>query len=324
MISIFTYDTQKKEYRFNLSVVDIPKALDDENIFLWVDFESASEAETAVLKSIFNFDDFAIEDCIHPRQSPKLESFSDYHFFIVQGMRPPEKDEHCATVELDGFLGDRYLVTFHDEPLFAIENAKKHLHIKDSRLAQGTAYLGYEILDQIIDMYIPVLDYFDDKLQQIQSNLAANTMVQNSAAESMRLSSQILELRRTSHKNQQVFHQFSLSPLQFIDPEEARLFRDIYDHVVRVVDMSDYYQQSLREALNIQFSLNSNKVNQVLLFLTVFSTIMLPLNVITGIYGMNFVHMPLLHHPEGFWLIIAAMFAVVALMLFSFRRYKWL
>ena len=94
--------------------------------------------------------------------------------------------------------------------------------------------------------------------------------------------------------------------------------------IMIVSDMSDYYQQSLREALNIQFSINASKVNQVVLFLTVFSTIMLPLNVLTGIYGMNFQWMPLLDKPYGFWVICGLMLMVVFGMLYSFQKRKWL
>ena len=213
-------------------------------------------------------------------------------------------------------------MTYHDEPLPAIDQAKLHISTRNSsRLKQGTAYLGYEILDQLIDTFLPLLDYFDDALGCIETALAEGKNA--SEKDYLDLSSQILALRRVAIKNQQVFYQFSHSSLHFIDPDEARLFRDIYDHAVRVVDMAEYYHQTLHGVLDIQFSLSANRTNQVVQFLTVFATVTLPLNVVTGIYGMNLEWMPFLHNHYGFWIITALMLVLVSTLLINFRRRGW-
>jgi magnesium transporter len=326
VIDILAYNHQTRTYLADLTCQDVPRLLADPAVYLWVDFDQPTHDESQQLSTLFDFDEFAIEDCLHPRQSPKLESFPNYHFFIVHGITAPA-DSHdqpgitCVTHELDGFLGDSYLVTYHDEPVAGVTNAKRHIAHQNSRLPRGTAYLAYEILDQLIDMYLPVMDYFEEKIRTGQQCMETRPF---SAQQYVTLSTQILDLRRVAIKNQQVFYQFSHSSLQFVDPDEARVFRDIYDHTVRVVDMSDFYQQLLHGTLNIQFSLNTDRVNRVLQFLTVIATIIMPLNLITGVYGMNFEAMPLLHNPWGFWLTMALMLTIVITMLTRFKNRGWL
>jgi magnesium transporter len=233
-------------------------------------------------------------------------------------------DAGFEMIELDGFLADRYLITIHDEPIPSIEHAKRHFENHVSRLTQGTSYLAYEILDAMIDLYVPLLDYFEEQLEQLEQSIGKKPFTDNSAQDYLNLSREILTLRRLSVKNQNVFYQLSHSNLSFIDVREARLFRDVYDHVVRVVDMSEYYQQALRSILEIHLSLASNKVNQVAQFLTIIATIMLPLSVITGIYGMNFQWMPMLHSPYGFGFVMTLMALVAFGMLVSFRKRSWI
>lgn len=319
MIDIYVFNTQTQTYWENPHISHVQEYLQNEALYLWVDLFNPTQEETAILSTVFQFDEFAIEDCTHPRQSSKLESFGDYHFFIIQGISLAH--QNCDMHELDGFLGDRYLVTYHNEPLQAIDMAKKQiLKQQNSRLVQGTAFLAYEILDQVIDMYLPALDVFDEEINLMQKQMTTKTFSDCATQDYIALSNKIIELRRTALKNQQVFYQFSHSPLKFIDPDEARLFRDIYDHTVRVVDMSEYYQQALRGALDIQFSINTHRVNKVVTFLTLFATIMLPLNVLTGIYGMNFDWMPFLHNPHGFWIVSTIMAGIVLAMFYSFRK----
>lgn len=322
MLSLYVYDIQTHQYVESPSIEALPQYLSNENLVLWLDLFAPTDDEQAVLSKVFKFDEFAIEDCVHPRQLPKLESFEDYHFFIVQGAFL-SADNKCTIIELDGFLGDRFLVTHHSEPVQAIDNAKLHITSRNSsRLKKGTAYLCYEILDQLIDTFLPILDYFDETMESIEAAIADGKNA--TEKEYLGLSSQILGLRRIAVKNQQVFYQFSHSSLPFIDAEEARLFRDIYDHAVRVVDTAEYHHQALHGVLDVQFSMSSNRMNQVVQFLTVFATIMLPLNVVTGIYGMNLDWMPFLHNHYGFWIITGFMVLLETVLLITFRRRGWL
>src|SRR6478609_38198 len=169
MLLITAFSLSRKTFLKNVSPTSIKSMLDDEDYYIWVDIEGNTPHDMQPLREVFNFDEFTIEDCLHDQQLPKLETFENYHFFILQGVDSYTQDVRCHNVELDGYLGDRYLVTVHNEPIPAITQSLKNVERNCSRLAQGTAYLTYEILDPIIDMYLPVLDYLDEKIRVLTS-----------------------------------------------------------------------------------------------------------------------------------------------------------
>lgn len=326
MIEIFGFDTQHHEYRPDLPLEDLASHLANPNLQLWVNFETPTQDEIQVLSSVFHLDPLAIEDCIHPRQSPKLETYADYLFFIVHGAEPP-RNEHgwgIQRMDLHGFLSERYLITYSNTVNPSIRNSKKRFADGKSSIEKGCTYLAHEILDQMVDQYMPVLDYFDDKLETLEITLGKKRFTDTTAMRYLAFSRQLLDIRRSSLKNQEVFSHLSHSELQFIDSKERRLFKDIYDHVVRVVDMSEYYQLAIRSILEIHLSLSSNRVNQVVQFLTVIATITLPLYIIAGLYGMNFEYIPLSKSPYGFYIISGVMLAMTFAMLWGFRKRGWI
>ncbi len=324
MIRIDAYNAVDGRFLVERTVEQLPQDLENPDLYLWVDFDNPTPDEAMLLKSVFNLDALAIEDCMHPRQAPKLETFNAYHFFIVQGSLPPCDDDGCGSITLKGFLADRYLITYHDEPIPGIENSRRGILSGNCRLREGAAYLAYEILDQMIDMYMPVLDFFDRTIEELEQTLSKSLISDAAAQDYLQLSRQLLDVRRGSVRNQEVFYQLSHSGLKFIEPQEARLFKDIYDHVIRMVDMSEYYQQTLRSILEIHLSLSSNRTNQVAQMLTVVATIMVPLYIITGIYGMNFTYIPLASNPYGFYIIIGLMVVIAGSMIAGFRMRRWI
>lgn len=325
MIYTVAYDKKKKAFRKDISASELPALLADKNTVLWADFENPSPDEVMVLGEVFHFDPLAIEDCVHPRQHPKLESFPDYHFFIVQGIVTSNNAEDPGRlVEIAGFLSDRYLVTFHNGAMNSITQARQRCENGNSRLKDSTAYLTHDILDTLIDHFLKRLDSYEDRFEVLETRLNQDPFVETAAAAYRQLSSEVSAIRRIGLKNQSVFNYLSNHALKFINANEARQFRDVYDHSVRIADMAEYYQHRLRDLLDVQFSLSASRTNRVVQFLTVFATIMLPLNVITGLYGMNFDRMPFLHETWGFWLIAGVMTLLVIVMLAAFRRRNWI
>ena len=322
MLTITAYDCETSQFATGLAADELPHLLADTTVYVWVDFDNPTPEENALLSDIFKFDPLAIEDCEHARQLPKLESFLDYHFFIVHGQLKANDAPTHSQVELDGFLGARYLVTYHmGEAIPAIRDSHRAIALGTSRLREGSSYLAYSILDHVIDMYLPILDHYDDELRRLEELFQQNRgdLTQDYLA----LSDNLVKMRRMSIRNQHVFYQFSHSELQFINEHEARLFRDIYDHVSRVVEMSEYYQQALQQTLNIYLTLNSNRLNEIMKYVAIISTVFMPMTLVTGIYGMNMDSLPLLHHPHSFMWVMLLMVAIGAGLIIFFKQRHW-
>jgi Mg2+ and Co2+ transporter CorA len=113
MLLITAFCLSRKAFEQNVPISSLAALLENEDYYVWVDIEGCESSDINVLRNIFHFDELSIEDCLHGQQLPKLETFETYHFFILQGVDSYTQDIRCHNVELDGYLGDRYLVTVH-------------------------------------------------------------------------------------------------------------------------------------------------------------------------------------------------------------------
>jgi magnesium transporter len=303
----------------------LPELLKDESALFWVDMESPTEADERVLLDVFQVHPLTVEDCRENRHYPKIEEFQDYLYFIVHGVRADTSPDRFNTIELDGFLGPNYVITYHHDMFRSINNVKQLLRTTPIACQRGPAFLLHQILDQVVDFYSPVLDDFDDRIDQLEDNIFTLKRPNNEIlSEIMDLKRSVLRLRRISGKQMDVLLRMSRGEFWLI-PEELRPFyRDVYDHLVRVVDLAESYRDLISGSLEAYLSVVSNRLNEIMKVLTIFSAIMLPLTFIAGIYGMNFDNMPELHSRYGYYAVWTIMIAVAVGMLIFFWRRGWI
>jgi len=191
---------------------------------------------------------------------------------------------------------------------------------------RGPAFLLHQILDRVVDYYSPVLDDFDDRIDRLESGIFASNQPNNEIlSQIMDLKRSVLRLRRISVKQMDVLLRMSRGEFSDLIPEEMRPFyRDVYDHLVRVVDLAENYRDLISGSLEAYLSVVSNRLNEIMKVLTIFSAIMLPLTFIAGVYGMNFENMPELHSRYGYYAVWALMIVVAIGMLLFFRRRGWI
>ncbi|HEU4434994.1 MAG TPA: magnesium/cobalt transporter CorA, partial [Pyrinomonadaceae bacterium] len=230
------------------------------------------------------------------------------------------------TIELDGFLGKNYVITYHHNTFRSINNVKQLLRTSPILCRRGPAFLCHQILDQIVDYYSPVLDDFDDRIDQLESSIFTLKQPNNEIlAQIMELKRGVLRLRRISVKQMDVILRMSRGEFADLIPEDMRPFyRDVHDHLTRVVDLAENYRDLLSGALEAYLSVVSNRLNEIMKVLTIFSAVMLPLTFIAGVYGMNFDNMPELHSRYGYYATWTLMILVAVTMLLFFWRRGWI
>jgi magnesium transporter len=266
-----------------------------------------------------------VEDCRENRHYPKIEEFDDYLYFIVHGVRADISPERFNTIELDGFLGPNYVITYHHDKFRSIDNVKQLLRTTPNVCHRGTPYLLHQILDQVVDYYSPVLDDFDDRIDRLEDDIFTLKQPNNEIlSQIMDLKRSVLRLRRISVKQMDILHRMSRGEFALIPDEMRPFYRDVYDHLVRVVDLAENYRDLISGSLEAYLSVVSNRLNEIMKVLTIFSAIMLPLTFIAGVYGMNFDHMPELHSKYGYYAVWAIMLVVAVGMLLFFKRRGWI
>ncbi|HET9710337.1 MAG TPA: magnesium/cobalt transporter CorA [Pyrinomonadaceae bacterium] len=324
-MEILVYRQASHKIEENWTAADLPELLKDTSAVIWVDMEAPTEADERVLLDVFKFHPLTVEDCRENRHYPKIEEFEGYLYFIVHGVTADISPERFNTIELDGFLGSNYVITYHHEMFRSINNVKQLLRTTPVACQRGTAYLLHQILDQVVDYYSPVLDDFDDRIDKLEEDIFTLKRPNNQIlSQIMDLKRSVLRLRRISGKQMDILHRMSRGEFALITDEMRPFYRDVYDHLVRVVDLAESYRDLISGSLEAYLSVVSNRLNEIMKVLTIFSAIMLPLTFIAGVYGMNFDNMPELHSRYGYYGVWILMVAVAIGMLYFFWRRGWI
>jgi magnesium transporter len=303
----------------------LPELLQEPDAVIWVDMESPTAADEQVLLDVFKFHPLTVEDCRENRHYPKIEEFPGYIYFIVHGVRADTSPDRFNTIELDGFLGKNYVITYHHDIFRSIINVKQLLRTSPIACQRGPAFLLHQILDQIVDFYSPVLDDFDGRINELEETIFNLRRPNNEIlAQIMELKRSVLRLRRISNKQMDILHRMSRGEFALIPEDMRPFYRDIYDHIVRVTDLAESYRDLISGSLEAYLSVVSNRMNEIMKVLTIFSAVMLPLTFIAGVYGMNFENMPELHSRYGYYGALIVMGVVAVGMLIFFWRRGWL
>lgn len=324
-MEIFVYQKGENYVEEGFPIENLSELIADQNNLVWVDMEAPTAADEKILADVFHFHPLTIEDATATRNQPKVEAFSGYLFFIVHGVRVETNSRTFATKELDGYLGKNFVVTYHHESFVSIDKVKRQIRSSAFVCGRGADYLLHQILDELVDLYIPIVEDFDDAINEIEERIFQSKKASNAILEEiLNLKRNIARLRRITSKQLQVLYQISRGEFPLIEEAHLPFFRDVFDHLQRVSDLADSYRDLIGGLLDIQFSVTSNRTNEVVKVLTIFSAIMLPLSVIAGIYGMNFDYMPELHTENGFYVTLGFMAFITAALLFYFWRKGWI
>ncbi len=329
-MEIFVYRKGALKVEEGFTQKDLPELLADETNVVWVDLQGETDVQVQetkdVLLNVFKFHPLTVEDCLETRNQPKVEAFPDYFYMIVHGVRPEETSSaNFTTKELDAYLGKNYIVTFHVERFSSIKKVKNQLRSTTFACQRGAAYLLHQILDALVDLYMPVVDDFDNTINYLEEKVFEmkrnNTVV---LSEIMDLRRSVARLKRISSRQLDVLYRISHGEFDLIPEPVLPFYRDVHDHLLRISDLADSYKDLVGGLFEIHFSVTANKTNDVMKVLAVFSAIMLPLTLIAGIYGMNFENMPELHSRYGYYLALALMLIIGGGLLIYFWRKGWI
>lgn len=290
---------------------------------VWVDFEAPTAEEQRLLGEFFGFHPLAVEDALANVHHPKIDDYRDYLFLIMHEVERGEVDGRIETSELDVFLGPRVLVTYHDGPLNCLRVLAGALRKNPALMDRTPDYLLHLLLDNLVDSYLPALDLIEERLDAAEEAVLHRD-TRRTLDEILTLKRELAGLRRFSVLQREVLRGLSSGEYPLIGRDLLMYYRDVYDHLVRITDLAESYRDILSSVLDAHLTTVSNRLNEVMKVLTIIATIMMPLTLITGVFGMNFRHMPLVDAPAGFWVVMGAMGLLALAMVKAFRRAGWM
>jgi magnesium transporter len=290
----------------------------DRFFWYWVDFDNPSLEESSFLHTFFHFHELAIEDCLYHLQRPKLDHYDDYQFLVLHSLNK----KTLSAEELDLFLGQDFLVTFHHHPLKEIEDTWKELRKKKELLEDGAVGAAHLLIDTLVDAYFPILYTFEDRLNELEDN--EQQLTSTSIMEQVfSIRTDLIHLRKTILPMRDLLYRILNSTKIHNLQDHKEYFNDIYDHLLKLSEMIEANRELTADLRDSHISINANRMNSIMMTLTVITTIFMPLTLIAGIYGMNFHYMPELTWKYGYACVLIFMTLMGFCMYAWFKRKGW-
>lgn len=282
----------------------------------WVDFSIPTDEENQKLSTFFQFHPLAIEDCLHYLQRPKMDYYDSYIFLVLHDL-PAHK---LTANEVDIFYSESFIVTYHAQDVEAIDITWKRATQPESTLIKEPSLIMYQVLDKIVDQYFPPMYQLEDLINDLGESKA---MTSSFIEQVFNARADLLTLRKTIFPMRDLLYRM-LNSAHLSKVKERRVyFTDIYDHLLKLSELIESNLVLTSDMRDNYMSINSDRMNNIMMTLTVITTIFMPLTFIAGIYGMNFQHMPELTWHYGYFAVLIVMGVISCSMFWWFKRKGW-
>jgi magnesium transporter len=294
----------------------------------WLNIVAPDVDAATALAERFGWHPLDVEDIVSKRQRPKVDDYEEdgYLFAVLHFPIYDKAIQRLNAAELDLFLGQDYLVTIPNRELLPVTRlfgrcADDEMY-RDQLFAKGSGRLLYEVLDDLFDYCFPILDKIGHKLDRIEDEMFEGH-AQDVVRDISNVKQEIISYRKVIKPERAALRVLERRVDRFL-PEELELyFDDIVDASERIWDQLDNYKEVVEGLESTNESVLSHRQNDVLRLLTLISVTVLPLTLISGIFGMN-VNFPGEGSSEAFWVIVAALVVTLAGMVAFFRFKRWL
>jgi magnesium transporter len=294
----------------------------------WIDIPRPASADGEWLRAEFGFHPLDLEDVFSRNQRPKLDTYDDYLFLVMQFPVYEKSRKRLIAVELDLFVGPDYLVTLPSgdlPPVQALfERFSEREDLRHQVFSKGSGYLLYRIIDACVDASFPMLRKMGLKLDQLEDDIFEERRTSEIVRDINDLKQEIISFRRIVRPQRAVLGDLEKTKQRYLAEEMEIYFDDISDAAERIWDILDNYKEVIDSLESTNESVLTHRLNDSIRILTAFSVMLLPLTLIASVYGMN-VTLPFMEHgPAAFWLVMLVMVVALVVMVAFFRRRGWL
>jgi len=322
-ISVFDYNSDHCE---ELSTVDetlIFKYLDNKSV-TWVNIDGVNKEMVHHICTRYNIHTLLEEDIMSIGQRAKMDEIGDYLFCLLPMVYFNEETSTIEQEQVSIVLGKHFVISFQEDAHRDVfDTIREKVRIPHSRIrSAGPDYLCYSLLDIIVDSYFNVIEKLGERIEMMEDLIQHNPDTRTLARINF-LRRELLLLKRAIAPVRELVNGFMKSESMLLDERTIKYFKDIYDHIIQANELAENYREmilNLQEQYHTQINL---KMNEIMKVLAVVTTLMAPLTLVVGIYGMNFDNMPELHQTNGYYFVMAAMLVMLIGMITFFRKRGW-
>jgi magnesium transporter len=323
VITLTSYDSSGASQPKKVPAADV--RIPEPGKVSWYTIDGVHDVE--VLRTIgatFNLHPLVLEDIANTRQRPKIEGFDDYIFIAMKMVTFDAAAIELRAEHVSIVIGKGYVLSFLEDEGDVFDPVRQRIHSGKGRIRRlGSDYLGYALMDSIVDNYFTVLEDVGDEIEDLEEEV-----VSSPTSETLkgihRLKRELIFLRRAVWPVRETVNAMLRDESELVSVETRVFLRDLYDHTIHVIDTVETLRDIVAGMLEVYLSSVSNKLNQVMKVLTVMSSIFIPLTFVVGVYGMNFQYMPELQWHYGYPAVMLGMLALSVILLWAFRRKGWM
>lgn len=324
-ISLVNYTEDAITERKDVSAAECQEFLTGDS-YTWIHVQGQPKPSVMMeFGQAFNLHPMALEDVINIGERSKTETFEN-QVMVILGM-PTKRGNKIINEQVSIFLGENFLVSFHNGEQDPFRPVRRRLHHPQTVMRQRKLdYLLYVLIDVVIDHGFPILDEFDDEIEQLEQQLLGPEGIDTFRSLYM-LKRELLVLRLKIRPQREAIRMLIRDDNELLEKETKLYMRDCHDHVIRLIDFIEIYRDMTSNMIEVHLNLVNKKTfvsNEVQRKATVWAMLFAPLTFITGIYGMNFVHMPELRWNYGFAIVMLVMAGLGVLLAWIFKKRAWL
>jgi magnesium transporter len=306
----------------DLAIEDAYEATRDETAFAWIGLLNPTIPEFDSVRQEFDLHELAVEDAVHAHQRPKLEAYGDSLFAVLKTARLAEGDDVVKFGEILAFVGTRFVITVRHGQT-ALHEVRLELESRPDLLQAGPGAVLWAVVDRVVDDYLPVIDGLDQAVRHLEGDVFSSSR-SNPAERIYNLKREVLELHDAVTPLLDPLDDLARGRYELVPLDVQPYFRDVHDHLLRVVDQVEGFRDLLTSVLTANLTQASVRQNEDVRRISAWAAIVAVPTAIAGIYGMNFEHLPGSGSRFGFALILAVIAASCIGLYMNFRRRGWL
>ena len=323
IITLFDFD-QNNVVERKLDNIEECFPFKEKTSVTWINIDGLQQVE--IIEKIdthFDIHSLVLEDILNTVQRPKMEDYGEYIFIVAKMLYVESKHKDMISEQISIILGSNYVISFQETDGDIFNEIRDRIRNYKGRVRKmGADYLAYCLIDAIVDNYFIVLEYLGDEIEKMDDRLISNGS-QSVSMDIHLLKRDLIFLRKQTWPLREVISALQRIESKLIKKTTGIFLSDVYDHTIQVIDTIESYRDELSGMQDVYISNINNRLNEIMKVLTVFTSIFIPLNLIAGIYGMNFRHMPELEWKGGYFWALSLMVVTGLCLLFFFKKKKW-
>lgn len=325
VIRVIDYSPDGVDEREVASVEEVRRAPETGTV-TWVDVQGlGDEAVIRRIGEIFGIHALALEDAVNVPQRPKSESYTRYQLFITRMGRVGSAGRASLdTEQVSIFLGERFVLTLQEKRGDSFDPVRHRIRNGIGPLrTSGPDYLAYSLIDTVIDGYYPILEEIGDYLDELEEAVFVRAC-RSDLRKIHEVRRQLMSMRRAVWPQREALSSLIRDENPLVGETVRVHLRDVYDHAVQVIDVTETYRELAASLMDIYLSAVSQRTNEVMKVLTIIGSIFIPLTFVAGIYGMNFEYMPELDERWAYPALWVIMLLIAMAMVWLFWRRGWI